>query len=57
VLVADPPLAIVPGESEGWGALLARQAPGAASTPALHEPDGNPGGRPSEGDRDGGHPR
>lgn len=57
VLVRDPPLPIVPGESEGWGALLARQASGAASTPALHEPDGNPGGRPSEGDRDGGHPR
>ena len=27
VLVADPPAAIVPGDSEGWGALLARQAP------------------------------
>ncbi len=29
VLVADPPRAIVPGDSEGGGALLARQAPGA----------------------------
>jgi short-subunit dehydrogenase len=27
VLVADPPQAIVPGDSEGWGALLARQGP------------------------------
>ncbi len=27
VLVADPPRAIVPGDAEGWGALLARQAP------------------------------
>ena len=27
VLVADPPKAIVPGDSEGWGSLLARQAP------------------------------
>jgi NADP-dependent 3-hydroxy acid dehydrogenase YdfG len=27
VLVADPPTPIVPGDSEGWGALLARQAP------------------------------
>jgi short-subunit dehydrogenase len=27
VLVADPPKAIVPGDSEGWGALLARQGP------------------------------
>jgi NAD(P)-dependent dehydrogenase (short-subunit alcohol dehydrogenase family) len=27
VLVADPPRPIVPGDSDGWGALLARQAP------------------------------
>ncbi len=27
VLVADPPLPITPGDSDGWGALLARQAP------------------------------
>jgi len=32
VLVADPPKAIVPGDSEGWGALLARQAPRGASS-------------------------
>jgi NAD(P)-dependent dehydrogenase (short-subunit alcohol dehydrogenase family) len=32
VLVADPPKAIVPGDSEGWGALLARQAPRAAGS-------------------------
>ncbi len=30
VLVADPPRPIVPGDSEGWSALLARQAPRAA---------------------------
>jgi short-subunit dehydrogenase len=29
VLVSNPPRAITPGDSEGWGALLARQAPGA----------------------------
>ena len=27
ILVGDPPRPIVPGDSEGWGALLARQAP------------------------------
>jgi NAD(P)-dependent dehydrogenase (short-subunit alcohol dehydrogenase family) len=27
MLVADPPKSIEPGDSEGWGALLARQAP------------------------------
>ena len=27
VLVADPPRPIVPGDDEGWGALLARQSP------------------------------
>jgi NADP-dependent 3-hydroxy acid dehydrogenase YdfG len=27
VLVSDPPAPIIPGDSEGWGALLARQAP------------------------------
>jgi hypothetical protein len=32
ILVADPPKAIVPGGSEGWGALLARQAPRATSS-------------------------
>ena len=29
VLVADPPKPIVPGDTGAWGALLARQAPGA----------------------------
>jgi len=29
VLVGDPPRPIIPGDSEGWGSLLARQAPGA----------------------------
>lgn len=32
VLVADPPMPIVPGDSEGWGALLARQAPPAPTS-------------------------
>ena len=33
VLVGDPPRPIAPGDDQGWGALLARQAPrGAAST-------------------------
>jgi NADP-dependent 3-hydroxy acid dehydrogenase YdfG len=31
VLVADPPRAITPGSDDAWGALLARQAPGAGS--------------------------
>jgi NADP-dependent 3-hydroxy acid dehydrogenase YdfG len=34
VLVADPPKAIEPGDSEGWGVLLARQAPRAPQTSA-----------------------
>jgi NADP-dependent 3-hydroxy acid dehydrogenase YdfG len=33
VLVADPPKAIVPGASEGWGALLARQGPAGPGPP------------------------
>ncbi|HXQ62427.1 MAG TPA: SDR family oxidoreductase [Acidimicrobiales bacterium] len=33
VLVADPPRPIVPGDSDGWGALLARQTPGASESP------------------------
>lgn len=37
VLVADPPKPIVPGDSEGWGALLARQALRAAGS--SREPD------------------
>ncbi|MGD0880006.1 MAG: SDR family oxidoreductase [Acidimicrobiales bacterium] len=32
VLVADPPRAIVPGNEDDWGALLARQAPGAGGS-------------------------
>ena len=38
VLVADPPRAIVPGDSEGWGALLARQGPGSAPGRSVPEP-------------------
>ncbi len=45
VLVADPPRPIVPGNSEGWGALLARQAPGPApGQPAHAEDSQSPGG-------------
>ena len=40
VLVADPPKPIAPGDNGGWGALLARQAPGAVGTHA--PPDGGP---------------
>jgi len=45
VLVADPPRPIVPGDAEGWGALLARQAPG------------GPGGVGSGGTSPSGSPR
>ena len=41
VLVANPPKAIVPGDSGGWGALLARQAPRAAG------PSGESGSSPA----------
>ena len=41
VLVADPPRAIEPGDNQGWGALLARQAPGGA--------EGRPGSDPPVG--------
>ena len=53
VLVADPPKPIAPGDNEGWGALLARQAPGAVGTHA--PPDDGPerSGRASNGE----HPR
>ena len=47
VLVADPPMAIVPGDAEGWGALLARQsaggrAPGGASGEDPSDSGGGP---------------
>jgi len=53
VLVADPPKPIAPGDNGGWGALLARQAPGAVGTHA--PPDDGPerSGRASNGE----HPR
>ena len=38
VLVADPPRPIVPGDTEGWGALLARQAPLAKERPEEERP-------------------
>jgi short-subunit dehydrogenase len=38
VLVGDPPRPIVPGESEGWGALLARQAPTATDAGQTKRP-------------------
>jgi NAD(P)-dependent dehydrogenase (short-subunit alcohol dehydrogenase family) len=41
VLVADPPKAIEPGDSEGWGVLIARQAPGAP------QPSAEAGSEPS----------
>lgn len=44
VLVADPPRPIIPGDSEGWGALLARQAGAAAS--------GSPRGQDALGSED-----
>jgi NADP-dependent 3-hydroxy acid dehydrogenase YdfG len=36
VLVADPPRGFAPGDSEGWGSLLARQSP--AGPPAADDP-------------------
>lgn len=44
VLVADPPRAITPGDSNDWGALLARQSRGAGPPP-----DGAPGGERTAG--------
>jgi NADP-dependent 3-hydroxy acid dehydrogenase YdfG len=37
VLVADPPHPFVPGDGEGWGALLARQAPRNPGPPSSRE--------------------
>ena len=48
VLVADPPRPIVPGDNEGWGTLLARQAPGAATPQALKQEYPEPGERANE---------
>src|SRR5450756_1918091 len=48
VLVADPPRPIVPGDNEGWGALLARQAPGGATPKSLRDEDPEPSGRATE---------
>jgi NAD(P)-dependent dehydrogenase (short-subunit alcohol dehydrogenase family) len=45
VLVADPPRPIVPGDNEGWGVLLARQAPGAATPQLPSEEDPETSGR------------
>jgi len=53
VLVSDPPRPIVPGDDEGWGALLARQSPEVSRSPgdtpngeriAGTEPTEEPGG-------------
>jgi NAD(P)-dependent dehydrogenase (short-subunit alcohol dehydrogenase family) len=33
VLVADPPRPIVPGDNDAWSALVARQGPGAETSP------------------------
>jgi NADP-dependent 3-hydroxy acid dehydrogenase YdfG len=48
VLVADPPRPILPGDSEGWGALLARQGPGAAPRKPVREEDSLPRGRAAD---------
>ena len=48
VLVADPPRPIVPGDNEGWGALLARQGPGGATPQSLRDEDPEPSGRATE---------
>jgi hypothetical protein len=42
VLVADPPRPIVPGDNEGWGTLLARQAPRAVTPESPHDEDTEP---------------
>jgi NADP-dependent 3-hydroxy acid dehydrogenase YdfG len=53
VLVADPPMAIVPGDSEGWGALLARQVPrAAASSGEAGRPESSAPTRPGRTERD-----
>jgi NAD(P)-dependent dehydrogenase (short-subunit alcohol dehydrogenase family) len=44
VLVADPPRSILPGDSEGWGALLARHALGAAAPRSSREEDSQSSG-------------
>jgi NADP-dependent 3-hydroxy acid dehydrogenase YdfG len=53
VLVADPPRPIVPGDNEGWGALLARQAPGGAGPQPPNRKESESGERP----KDEGRPR
>ncbi|HZL04886.1 MAG TPA: SDR family oxidoreductase [Coriobacteriia bacterium] len=53
VLVADPPRPIAPWDSEGWSALLARQAPRAAEPQALRDDDPAPSAPATEE----GHPR
>ncbi len=37
VLVADPPRPIVPGDSDAWGALLARQGGGGSGSAPQHQ--------------------
>jgi NADP-dependent 3-hydroxy acid dehydrogenase YdfG len=54
VLVSDPPEAIVPGGSEGWGSLLARQAPAATRTSGDSPERGKPTNATMTGE---GHPR
>ena len=54
VLVSDPPRAITPGDADDWGALLARQAPGATRSPG----DGPDRGKPANAATTGeGHPK
>ena len=42
VLVADPPRPIVPGDSDAWGALLARQTPSAVTAKSPREESTEP---------------
>jgi NADP-dependent 3-hydroxy acid dehydrogenase YdfG len=48
VLVADPPRPITPGDNEGWGTLLARQAPGPASPQPPNREEPKSGERANE---------
>ncbi|MGO9028902.1 MAG: SDR family oxidoreductase [Acidimicrobiales bacterium] len=47
VLVADPPVPIVPGDQGGWGALLARQTPPTAHWKPSPAPSSGPDGHAS----------
>jgi NADP-dependent 3-hydroxy acid dehydrogenase YdfG len=57
VLVADPPKRIVPGNSEGWGSLVARQAPGPVASSSLESEGGEASRRSTEGTTEEAPPR